>query len=200
MQPIPRLTPLQGGLGNATREYRENGGLAIYDTCPRTCGGADLTMAASAVMNGAHIWLPAGFTFTKFAMQTGSVGTTTPANWWFALYDPSGNLVCSTADQLTAALAANTTVDLVIGRDSAGAALASYTTLVAGDFVVAFMMTAATPPKIRGASLGSGALAAGLVAGQKQLAATSGSALAGTPPATWAAPANAASMPYIVLH
>lgn len=200
MQPVPRLLPPLGLFGGATQQYRNNGGVALYETCLRTCGGADLTMAGTGVMNGANIWLPAGFTFTKFAMQTGSVGTTAPTNWWFALYDPSANLLCSTADQLTAALAANTTVDLVIGRDSAGSALATYTTLVSGDFVVAFMMAAGTPPKIRGASLGSGALAAGLVTGQKQLAATSGSALTTTPPATWAAPANAASMPYIALH
>jgi hypothetical protein len=151
--------------------------------------GATLT---TQVMTSVAIYLEAGETVTNLTFVSGGTAAGTPTNWWFALYSSAATpaLLAQTADQLTAAWAANTAKTLAL----ATAQVISTT----GIYYAAIGVKATTVPTIAGVTLENAVAAGAIVTGQKVLAQTSGSSLTATAPATIASPTTVATIPYCV--
>lgn len=153
---------------------------------------ADIAIAASGVALGVAVPLYAGDVVTKIAVKSGATAAVTPTHYFFALYNAAGTLIAQTADQLTAAWAANTTVSLSLS--------APYTVTSTGVYYVAISVTAGTVPTVLGSNLALAGASAGLVAGQAVLAESFGSAVAGTAPATIVTPTAVANVPYVLVY
>lgn len=153
----------------------------------------NLAALTTQVMLSTALYLEAGDPVTNLTFVSGATAAGTPTNWFFALYDDSATpaLLAQSADQLTAAWAANTAVTL---------ALASVQRITrTGIYYAAVMVKATTVPTLAGAAAVENAVAAGaLIAGQKVLAQTSGAALTTTAPATIATPTTVVTVPYAV--
>jgi len=154
------------------------------------CGG-NLAALTTQVMTASALYLEAGDVVTNLTFCSGTTAASVPTNWWFALYSTAATpvLLGQTADQATAAWAANTAKTVALA--------APYTATVTGIHYAAVMVKATTPPTLLGAALHAPAAGA-VVTGQKVLAATSGAALTDTAPATLAAPATVGTVPYVV--
>ncbi len=74
---------------------------------------------------------------------SGGTAAVTPTNWWFSLHDSTRKALARTADQLTAAWAANTAKSLAIAQTTAGTAT-SYTTTYTGLHYLGIMIKATT--------------------------------------------------------
>ena len=140
------------------------------------------------VMTSVPIYLHAGDVITNISARSGATAAGTPTNWWFALYDDAATpaLLAQTADQLTAAWAANTTKTLALS--------AAQTIKRSGIYWVGIHVKATTVPTL----LGSCAAPA-IVTGERNLSQSSGSALTTTAPATIATPTAKDFVPYVVL-
>lgn len=153
---------------------------------------ADADLVASLttqVMTSVAIPLYGGDVVTSISFKAGATAAGTPTNWWFALYDPAGNLLAQTADQLTAAWAAGATKTL---------ALATAQTVTAhGLYYAACMVKATTVPTLVGVTLATAAVSTGITTADKVLAQTSGSSLTTTAPATIASPTAIATVPLV---
>jgi hypothetical protein len=158
-----------------------NGPTQIRESIPgRGSAMSDLAVLTTQVMSSVAVPFLAGDIVTSIAFRSGATAAGTPTNWWFALYDNLGNYLMQTADQLTAAWAANTTKPLAL--------LAPQTIRFSGVGYAAVMVKATTPPSLLGQSMFDLTMSTGLVTGQKILAQTSGSGLTTTAPATIASP------------
>lgn len=140
------------------------------------------------VMTSMPIFLVAGDIITNLSFRSGATAAGTPTNWWFALYSNAATpaLLAQTADQLTAAWAANTTKTVALAT--------AQTISVSGIYWATIMVKATTVPSL----LGSIAVPP-IVTGERNLAQTSGAALTTTAPATIATPTVANFAPYVVL-
>jgi hypothetical protein len=167
--------------------------------------------AASGVCWASVIDLTANDVISHLVAFSGSTAATLGSNndshWWFALYDTAAtpNLVCSTADQTTAAIAASNAKDLAVARDSAGAAISTYTVPASGSYYFVIMVNVGTGgspvlPTWAGPTPANTAVTGAWVTGLKRTTFTSGSALTATPPATLATPGNATSSAYAVVY
>ncbi|NUS78468.1 MAG: hypothetical protein HOV70_20030 [Streptomyces sp.] len=145
----------------------------------------DVAALATGVMTSVDLWLNEGDLVTNLSFISAGTAAGTPTNYWFALYDPSGALMAQTADQLTAAWAADTVKTLAL-------ATAQRITR-SGRYKAAINVTATTPPTLVG-SVG----AKPVLTGEGNLAQTSGSALTGTAPATIATPAFKRQVPLVI--
>lgn len=152
----------------------------------------NLAALTTQVMTAAAIPLEAGDIVSSLTFMSATTAAGTPTNYWFALYDDSATpvLLSQTADQLTAAWAANTAKTLAL----ASAQLISRS----GIYYAAIMVKATAVPTLVGALLHHANVAGAIVAGQKVLALTSGAALTDTAPATLATPTTVATVPYVV--
>jgi hypothetical protein len=140
------------------------------------------------VMTSVPIFLTAGDVITSLSFRSGATAAGTPTNWWFALYSNAATpaLLAQTADQLTAAWAANTTMTKALAT--------AQTISITGIYWATIMVKATTVPSL----LGSIAVPP-IVTGERNLAQTSGAALTGTAPGTIATPTVANFAPYVVL-
>jgi hypothetical protein len=153
---------------------------------------ADNPVLTTQVMTSTAMFLEPGDVVTNLTFGSGATAAGTPTNWWFALYSDAAvaALMAQSADQLTAAWAANTYKTL---------ALAVPQTIVrAGIYYAAVMVKATTPPSLVGQNLLNAINAGAIVAGMKVLAQTSGSALTTTAPATIASPTTIAGIPFVL--
>jgi hypothetical protein len=148
---------------------------------------------ATGVMTSTAVFLEAGELVTNLTFLSGGTAAGTPTNWWFALYDDSATpaLLAQSADQLTAAWAANTAKTLALATAQAAPRT--------GIYYAAINVTATTPPTLAGVTLENAAAAGAIVTGQKILAQTSGSGLAGVAPGTIASPTTVATIPYVII-
>jgi hypothetical protein len=139
---------------------------------------SDTAVLTTQVMSSYAIALEAGDVVTNISFKSGATAAGTPTNWWFALYSSAATpaLLAQTADQLTAAWAANTTKTLAL-------ATAQLIT-TPGVYFISVMVKATTPPSLIGMNLGVTGAATGVLTGAATLAQTSGSALVATAPAT----------------
>jgi hypothetical protein len=137
------------------------------------------------VMTSVPIWLEAGDLVTNLSAISGATAAGTPTNYWFALYSAAGALLSQSADQLTAAWAADTvkTLPLAVAQRIP----------FRGVYFAAIMVKATTPPSLVG-SLG----AKPILTGEGNIAQTSGSALTTTAPATIVTPAFQRAVPLVV--
>lgn len=169
--------------GSPSGLYRQN--------MSRLVAGGNLAALTTQVMTSVALHLQAGDTVSSLTFKSGATAAGTPTNWWFALYDDSATpaLLAQSADQLTAAWAADTAKTL---------ALATPQLITrSGVYYAAVMVKATTVPTLIGASVQADA-SAGFLSADKVLASTSGSALTGTAPATIATPTAVGTVPLVV--
>ena len=141
----------------------------------------------TAVMTSVPIFLAAGDVVTSLSVRSGATAANTPTNYWVALYSDAATpaLMAQSADQLTAAWAANTTKTL---------ALATAQTIArTGVYWAAIAVVATAVPSL----LGCVAMAP-IVTGERNLSQSSGSALTGTAPSTIATPTVKQFVPFVV--
>ena len=160
---------------------------------PRSDATADTAVLTTQVMACYAIPVYAGDVITSLTFLAGATGAGVPTNWWFALYNDAATpvLLAQTADQLTAAWAADTAKTLALTTAQTNA----------GDHTVWFacvMMKATTPNSLVGVNLGRAGIATGAVAAQKVLARTSGAALTTTAPATITGATSIVGLAYVL--
>ena len=153
---------------------------------------SDAAALTTQVLTTVALALQAGDIVTKIACKSGATAAGTPTNYWFALYDPSGNLLQQTADQTTTAWAADTAKDLALA--------AAVPISASGTYYVGIMVKATTPPSLVGVTLGRAGVTAGILATDKIASQTSGSGLTATAPATIATPTAIAAVPLVIAH
>jgi hypothetical protein len=163
-------------------------GLRASNMQPIDCS-ADLAALTTQVMLTVAVPVPAGELVTNITIKSGATAANTPTNYWFALYDASGNLLSQTADQTSTAWAANTVKTLALATPQRIAA--------AGVVYVGIMVKATAVPSLIGKNVGIAGAAASIL-GSKVLAQTSGSSLTDTAPATIATPTTVATVPFCV--
>lgn len=88
------------------------------------------------------VWLPAGVVFNNINFITGSTAAGTPTHWWAGIADSGGVQRAHTADQLTAAIAANSAVTVAL--------TGTYTTPSSGYYYFLLSVTATTNPTLTG--------------------------------------------------
>lgn len=150
----------------------------------------DLAATGTGVAIGTRVFLRKGDVVTNLSFVSGNTAAGTPTNWWHALYTEAGALVAQSADQLTAAWAANTAKKLALS--------AAYTVPADGWYIAATSMTATTVQTLIGNApivTASGAVHTG----SKPLGFTFGSALAGAAPATTGTQTAVAKCPLAIV-
>lgn len=103
---------------------------------------ANLAALTSGTLYLQAIYLRAGTKISSISFSTATTAAGTPTNCFFALYDASRNKLAETANQLTAAWAANTLKTLAL--------TAQYTVPTSGIYYVGLMVTATTVPTMKG--------------------------------------------------
>jgi hypothetical protein len=186
-------TPLTAG-GLPVEYYLEGSPTGFYRVnFSRFAGASDSAALTTQVMTTVAVYLTSGETVTNITFKSGATAAGTPTNWWFALYDTAATsaLIAQSADQTTAAWAADTSKTLALSTP--------YRVTTSGIHYAAVMVKATTPPTLVGATLGRAGVSSGLITGEKILAQTSGSSLTTTAPSTIASPAGIAAVPLVVL-
>lgn len=173
-------------------DWITSGKPAIYRTnMPRLLATADVAAALTTqVMTSVALPLQSGDVVTNLSFKAGATAAGTPTNWWVALYDPNGNLLSQSADQLTAAIAADATKTLALA--------AAQVVSASGVYYAGIMVKATTVPSLLCVTLGRAAVSTGILTADKILAQTSGSSLTTTAPPTIATPTAVASVPLVV--
>ncbi len=185
-----RRTAYSGIVGPEAYYYGGQNQGTLRESALRRLSGADLAALTTQVMTDVALYLEKGDVVAYLTFVSGATAAATPTNWWYALYNPAGDtLLGQTADQLTAAWAANTPKKLALGTP--------YTVPTTGVYRAAIMVKASTVPTLAGVSVRA-AVSAPVVTGQVALAQTSGSGLTTTAPATIATPTAVGTVPYVV--
>jgi hypothetical protein len=135
----PDVSPFDTGHGALETLMRPSG---RWETTSRLRCGTTST-PTSGTLYLVPIWLPKGQVISNLGFVSGGTAASAPTNWWFTLHDRSKVALARTADQTTAAWAANTAKTLAIAQTTAGAA-SSYTTTYAGLHYVGVMIKATT--------------------------------------------------------
>lgn len=179
----PVVNPQHMLNGSPDGTFREN--------FPRHMASGNLTAPSSGVLLSVALPLIAGDVVRQLTFRSATTALATGTNHWFALYsdDATAALLAQTPDQTSAAWAANTVKTL------------AFATPVriprTGVYWAAVAVAASTVPTLFGFLVHSGAA---VVAGQKNLAQTSGSSLTDTAPATIVTPTAAAIVPYVIAN
>lgn len=188
--PGPKRVAYAGIVGSEAYYYGGQPAGTLRDNGIRRSAGSDLAALTTQVMTDVALYLEKGDVVKYLTFVSGATAAASPTNWWFALYDPAGaTLLGQTADQLTAAWAANTAAKLALASP--------YVVPATGVYRAAVMVKATTVPTLAGATVRA-AVSAAVAAGQAVLAQTSGSALVGSAPASIATPTAVATVPYVV--
>lgn len=156
---------------------------------PVWAAAADLAAPASGTAIGARIWLARGDIVTNLAFTSGGTAGVTYTHWWHALYDPDGDLLAQTADQVAAGWAADTTKKLAL--------TAPVKIKAAGWYITATMSAAATVQTLAGAA--PRASTATVHSTSKAAGLTFGAGLADTAPAATGAQTAVAKVPLVVI-
>lgn len=117
---------------------------AIENFSRATNSFASAGVLSSGIVSLTAIALPANFLVTSISFCSSATAASTPTHWWFSLCNSSYVTLRSTADQLTAAWAANT--EKIVNLSS------TFTTTYEGLYYLAIMMTASTPVSLLGFS------------------------------------------------
>jgi hypothetical protein len=118
--------------------FRRTG--ALRETYGRDRPKANEAALLSGRLHLAAIDLPSGLTISSITFMSGTTAAVTPTNQWFALYDSALALLRQTADDLTAAWAANAEKTLALSS--------SFTTTYAGLHYLGIMVAAGTVPSL----------------------------------------------------
>ena len=158
---------------------------------PRWAITTDGAIAATGVCMSAAVAVQAGDVVTNISFKSGATAAGTPTAWFFALYDPDLALMAQSADQATAAWAANATKTLPLAT--------AQLCRLPGVYYACIAVTATTVPTILGRSLALAGASTGVLAAESALVSSHGSAVGGVAPATIATPTDTAVIPYVVL-
>lgn len=145
----------------------------------------DVATAATGVMCSVALYLQDGDLVSNLTFISGATAAATPTNYFAALYNGAGALLAQSADQLTAAWAADTAKTLALAT--------AQRITKSGIYYAALSVTAGTVPTLVGSTC-----AKPFLTGEGNLAQTSGSALTGTAPATIATPAFKRAVPLVI--
>ncbi|MEO6081923.1 MAG: hypothetical protein ABIQ18_02325 [Umezawaea sp.] len=147
----------------------------------------DIAAAATGVLLSTPLWLNSGDLVSNLTFISAGTAAVTPTNCFVALYSTAATpaLLAQSADQLTAAWAADTAKTIALAT--------AYRVPTSGLYWAAISITAATVPTLIGAHC-----AKPVLTGEGNLAQTSGSALTGTAPATIATPAFKRQAPLVI--
>jgi hypothetical protein len=171
-------------LMGASTFYREN-----FDAGDQT---SDVAAALTTqVMLSTAIVLEAGDRVANLSFLSGGTAAASPLNWWFALYDSAGALIGQTADQTSAAWAADTVRTLALATPYIAPSTAA--------FFAAIMVRASTVPSLICKVAGRAAANGALLTGYRVKAQTSGSSLTTTAPATIATPTTVVNRPWVAV-
>lgn len=146
----------------------------------------------SGVLAIASVYLPVGTSVGHIGFVNGATAAGTPTHWWACLLDSGFILRATSADQLTAAMAANTWFSLAMGT--------AYTTTYSGRYYLGLMTTATTMPSIGAAPAPLVAVITGTGAPTPLLAgsSTTGLTTAGTAGSTtYLAPQGTQPIPFL---
>lgn len=159
---------------------------------PRHFVTNDYTTLTTQVLLSAAIALQAGDLVSAITFKSGGTAAVTPTNWWFCLHDDAATpaLMAQSADQLTAAWAANTSKTLSLAT--------AQVIPRSGIYQASIMMKAGTPVSLLGVAALADAVS-GFVTGEKRLAQNSGAALTTTAPATITGGTAVGFIPRVVL-
>jgi hypothetical protein len=151
----------------------------VGETLPRElCPEVNTVIGTTGQVFCQAIWLPAGVTITNISFHSATTAAGTPTHYVFALYDAARALLATTADQLTAAWAANTIKTLAVGTP--------YLVPTTGLYYLMLSVVATTVPTIKGGT----ALTGGQLQGQVPIL----RGLSSTTYATGTAPASLAAL------
>ncbi|WP_086765345.1 hypothetical protein [Streptomyces bobili] len=145
----------------------------------------DVPAAATGVMCSVALYLQDGDLISNLTFISAGTAAASPTNYFAALYNGAGVLLAQSADQLTAAWAADTAKTLALAT--------AQRITKSGIYYAALSVTASTVPTLVG-SLG----AKPVLTGEGNLSQTSGSTLTGTAPATIATPAFKRHVPLVI--
>jgi hypothetical protein len=109
------------------------------------------TMAASGTLNMQAIYLTAGQTVSNITISSATTAAGTPTHYWFALYSgtqAAPALLASSADQTTAAWAANTVKTLAMSTP--------YKVPTSGVYYIGYVMVATTVATLKGGTARTG--------------------------------------------
>ena len=150
----------------------------FYRTNLPPVGLTSVAIAATGILTNVRIPLRAGDIVTNIGFSVGGTAGGTMTHWAVALYSDAATpaLLGQSADQTSAALAANSNVALPLAT--------AYTVPKTGIYRAALFVTATTVPTL----LGSNYALSGWVTGTAALAESSGSGLTTTAPSTVASP------------
>ena len=173
-----------------------NPGGVFRESIDRRLAGTNSSALTTQVMTSVAVPVREGDVISNVTFVSATTAAGTPTNWWFAIYDSSATpaLIQQSADQLTAAWAANTAKTLALA--------ASYTVPSDGYLWASIMVKATTPPTLMSYPTWGAAqtyTSSALVNALSPIAVTSGSSLTTTAPATIASPSAIAILPYAVL-
>lgn len=152
---------------------------------------SDLAATGTSAAIGTRVFLRKGDVVGHITFVSGNTAENTPTHRAHALYDPDGNLLAQTADQLTTAWAQNTALRLAL--------TAPVTIEEDGWYIVAHTTTATTTVNTLLGCAPIVTASAALTADSKALGFTFGSALAGVFPATTGAQTAVAKCPVVIL-
>lgn len=151
---------------------------------------SDLAATGTGVAIGTRIFLRKGDVVTNLTFVSGNTAAATLTAWWHALYDPDGNLLAQSADQGSAAWAANTAKKL---------ALSSAQTINEDGWYIAATSTSASTVQTLIGSAPIVTATAAVHTGSKALGFTFGSTLGGTAPATTSTQTGVAKCPLVIV-
>lgn len=119
-------------------------GGAIAESVPRFAMNS-AAVAVGAVTGTVYmvaVWLPIGAVVTNLTFITGTTAANTPTHWWVGLSTFDGTQRAHSADQLTAAIGANSKVTVAL--------TAPYTAPATGTYYFLLSVTATANPTLTG--------------------------------------------------
>lgn len=134
-------------------------GPCLAETVPRVSAGSNSLGLGSGAMVCSAVWLPAGVTISQLGWCSSGTAAVSPTNQWLALVDENLNILAMTADQTTAAIAADTVYEYPIATVVGGAA-SSFTTTYEGLYYIGLVVVASTQPNAVGNNVATYQLAA----------------------------------------
>ena len=124
----------------------------IAETLPREQIPETATVVCTTTHIGCQaVWLSAGQTVSNISVCVSAGAASVPTHYAFGLYDSLGNLCCSSADMLTAAMAAQTLYTFAMTTP--------YKVATSGIYYVAFGFVGTTVPTLKGVARTDGTLA-----------------------------------------
>lgn len=173
-------------------DYFKGTKACLRETVPRwMCRDTNIAIGATGVLWSFPVLLYAGDVISNICTRN-SGGTTTPTNYWFALYNPAGALMSQTADQTSTAWGSGTTKDLALQ--------ATQTITATGVHRVAIMVKSSGQPTFFGQSGAAPNIFQGLVSGQIKGAQTHDTGLTTTAPSTLGAATDVDGFIYFILY